>query len=59
MISSHRISPYPFAIFCYADKFYSKSHLDHEKTIEQAMQSLAKFGAAGVERFRRWVTMFE
>lgn len=46
-------------VICYADKFYSKSHLDHEKTIEQAMQSLAKFGAAGVERFRRWVTMFE
>lgn len=46
-------------IVCYADKFFSKTRLETEKTIEQAERSLAKFGPAGVERFRRWVQLFE
>lgn len=46
-------------VICYADKFFSKSHLDREKTIEQALRSLAKFGETGLERFRRWVSLFE
>ncbi|MBR5083876.1 MAG: HDIG domain-containing protein [Prevotella sp.] len=46
-------------LICYADKFYSKSHLEREKTIEQAERSLAKFGTSGVERFRHWVEIFE
>ena len=46
-------------VICYADKFYSKSHLEREKTVEQAMRSLAKFGDAGVERFKRWSALFE
>ena len=46
-------------LICYADKFFSKSHLEREKTIEQAEHSLAKFGTAGVERFRQWVNIFE
>ena len=46
-------------IVCYADKFFSKTRLETEKTIEQAERSLAKFGTAGVERFRRWVEIFE
>ena len=46
-------------LICYADKFFSKSHLEREKTIEQAERSLAKFGTAGVERFRQWVKIFE
>ena len=45
-------------LICYADKFFSKSHLEREKTIEQAEHSLAKFGTAGVERFRQWVNIF-
>ena len=36
-------------LVCYADKFYSKSRPDRELTVEQAAQSLAKFGAEGVE----------
>ena len=44
---------------CYADKFYSKSHLDREKTIAQAEKSISKYGEAGLSRFRRWVEMFE
>ena len=46
-------------IICYADKFYSKSHPEREKTIEQAARSLEKFGAEGVERFRRWAEKFD
>ena len=46
-------------IVCYADKFFSKTRLETEKTIEQAERSLAKFGSAGVERFRRWGEIFE
>ena len=46
-------------VICYADKFFSKTHLDHEKTVEEAERSLAKFGPEGVERFRRWAAIFE
>ena len=45
-------------VICYADKFFSKSHLDEEKTIEQAIASISKFGEEGVARFREWVKMF-
>jgi len=46
-------------IVCYADKFYSKSHLDIEKTPQQAIQSLQKFGQAGVDKFKSWMDEFE
>ena len=46
-------------LICYADKFYSKSHPEHEKTTDEAIRSLTKFGEAGVERFKKWVEMFE
>lgn len=46
-------------IICYADKFYSKSHLERERTVEQTLASLQKFGEAGVEKFRHWVAVFE
>ncbi len=46
-------------LICYADKFFSKTHLGREKTIEQAEKSLKKFGEEGVERFRMWERMFE
>lgn len=46
-------------VICYADKFFSKTRLDSEKTMEQAERSLAKFGEAGIERLRYWATCFE
>ena len=46
-------------IICYADKFYSKSHLDIEKTPEQAMRSLEKFGFGCVAVFKAWKERFE
>lgn len=45
-------------VICYADKFFSKTHLDKEKTLEQAMASLSKFGEEGLARFREWVKIF-
>ena len=46
-------------VICYADKFFSKTHLDREKTIEQAEKSLSKFGEEGVLRFREWEKCFD
>lgn len=45
-------------LVCYADKFYSKSHPDRERTPEQALKSVAKHGGEGAERFRRWMDIF-
>lgn len=46
-------------LICYADKFFSKSHIEKVKTIQQAEKSIAKFGAEGLERFKRWEQLFE
>ncbi|MBR1462475.1 MAG: HDIG domain-containing protein [Prevotella sp.] len=45
-------------LICYADKFFSKTRPDIEKTVEQAERSLAKFGEAGVLRFKEWEHLF-
>lgn len=46
-------------LVCYADKFYSKSQPDRVLSVEQAAQSLAKFGQEGVDKFLRWAARFE
>ncbi|MCQ2256539.1 MAG: HDIG domain-containing protein [Bacteroidaceae bacterium] len=46
-------------IVCYADKFFSKTKLDKEKSVEGAVKSLKKFGEEGVAKFMKWVEMFE
>ena len=46
-------------IICYADKFFSKSHPERVKTLEQPTKSLSKFGEDGVGRFLAWAGMFE
>ena len=45
-------------IICYADKFFSKTHLDREKTPEQVLRSLERFGEDGIERMRAWMERF-
>ena len=42
-------------VICYADKFFSKTHLDREKTVEKAERSIAKFGDEGLERFKDFI----
>ena len=44
-------------IVCYADKFFSKTKLDREKTFDEARHSLLKFGEAGVKIFENWHRM--
>lgn len=45
-------------IVCYADKFFSKTKLDKQKTFEQAERSLMKFGEEGLKVFRAWNEKF-
>lgn len=45
-------------IICFADKFFSKTRLDREKTLEQARHSLEKFGDDGLEKFDTWCKCF-
>lgn len=46
-------------VVCYADKFYSKSHPERERTVEQTAHSLEKFGEESVAIFREWSKLFE
>jgi uncharacterized protein len=46
-------------VVCYADKFYSKTRLDSERTVAETAQSLEKFGEEGVRRFLGWAEIFE
>lgn len=46
-------------LVCYADKFFSKTHPEVQKTYEQAERSLAKFGEEGLLRFRQWHRVFD
>ena len=45
-------------LICYADKFFSKTHPEREKTPEQALKSLKKFGEGGLARFSEWMQLF-
>ena len=45
-------------IICFADKFFSKTRLETEKTVEQARRSLEKFGVEGLTKFDAWCEKF-
>ena len=45
-------------VICFADKFFSKTRLDEEKSMERALKSLAKFGEEGLARFNGWCERF-
>ncbi|MBO4498985.1 MAG: HDIG domain-containing protein [Bacteroidaceae bacterium] len=45
-------------IICFADKFFSKTRPDEEKSTAQAEASLAKFGKDGLDRFKAWCYIF-
>ncbi len=45
-------------VICYADKFFSKTKLDREKTLEQAERSVAKHGEDGLARFKEMERLF-
>lgn len=46
-------------LVCYADKFYSKSNIDHVRSVLEVAQSLEKFGHDGVVKFLHWAEQFE
>lgn len=45
-------------IICYADKYFSKTHLERVRTDEQVLRSLERFGEEGVERMKAWMQRF-
>lgn len=45
-------------IICYADKFYSKTHLKREKTYAHVLRSLSDFGDDVQRKFIEWHTRF-
>lgn len=45
-------------VICYADKFFSKSHPEKTKTVEEARKSLMKFGEEGIAVFDEWTKRF-
>lgn len=45
-------------LICFADKFYSKTKLDKEKSADKVRQSLSKYGDDTVERFDNWCKLF-
>ena len=45
-------------VICFADKFFSKTHLDTEKSVERALKSISKYGEEGIIRFNNWCERF-
>jgi uncharacterized protein len=45
-------------LICFTDKFFSKTHLDKEKSIKKIQESLSKHGEDSVLRFNRWLKLF-
>jgi uncharacterized protein len=46
-------------LICYADKFFSKTRLDSEDSLERVMQKMAKWGNESIEQLRHWTNLFE
>jgi uncharacterized protein len=45
-------------VVCYADKFYSKSHIAPAKPVEDVIRQLSKYGEGTVSRFNAMVETF-
>lgn len=45
-------------LVCFADKFYSKTKLEKEKSVDKVRQSLSKYGDDTVRRFDHWCKLF-
>ena len=45
-------------LICFADKFYSKSHLNKERSIDKIRMKLAKHGNSSVKRFDELCKLF-
>lgn len=49
---------YEEQVICFADKFFSKSHLGYRRSASEARLKLEKFGADTLARFDVWCHMF-
>lgn len=49
----------PEKLICYADNFYSKTHLGEKKSADAIIHSLEKYGTPSVARFRAMQQLFE
>jgi uncharacterized protein len=45
-------------LICFADKFYSKKHLNREKPIDKILKGLSNHGQDSADRFRYWCNLF-
>lgn len=45
-------------LICFADKFFSKTHLGRERSVKKAREKLEKFGQEGLARFDYWCERF-
>lgn len=45
-------------IICFADKFFSKSKLKEEKSVEKIRKGMMKYGGAQIERFDHYCSLF-
>ena len=45
-------------VICFADKFFSKTHLDREKRVDKALKRISRYGDDGVLRFKHWCECF-
>lgn len=45
-------------VICFADKFFSKTHLEKEKSVEAALKSISRYGQDGIIRFKKWCELF-
>ncbi len=46
-------------LICYADKFYSKTQLDEEHSLDRITIYLKRYGESEVRRFNEWHDLFE
>lgn len=45
-------------IICFADKFFTKSHLETELNVEEVQEALSRFGEEVVTQFNKWCVRF-
>ena len=45
-------------VICFADKFFSNTRLEKEKSVEGALKSISKYGEDGIKRFNTWCERF-
>lgn len=45
-------------LICFADKFYSKTHLEQELPIEKIRSKMSRFGLESLKKFDYWMKVF-